>query len=78
VKPTHARLPPSQYDRQRLYEEVWSEPTQQVAKRYGVFDVAIAKACALLDIPKPPRGHWAKKVAGQKLSSRPPLPKREG
>jgi hypothetical protein len=49
-----------------------------VAKRYGVFDVAIAKACALLDIPKPPRGHWAKKVAGQKLSSRPPLPKREG
>ena len=52
AKPTPARLPPSRYDRQRLYEEVWSEPTQQVAKRYGVSDVAIAKACALLDIPK--------------------------
>ena len=75
---TPARLPPSKYDRQRLYEEVWSEPTQQVAKRYGVSDVAIAKACALLDVPKPPRGYWAKKAAGQKVSNRPPLPKVEG
>jgi len=49
-----------------------------VAKRYGVSDVAIAKACALLDIPKPPRGYWAKKAAGQKLPIRPPLPNREG
>ena len=61
----HARrFPPSRYDRQRLYDEVWTEPTQQVAQRYGVSDVAIAKACALLDIPKPPRGYWAKKAAG--------------
>lgn len=74
---TRAPLPPSKYDRQRLYEEVWTAPTQQVAKRYGVSDVAIAKACALLDIPKPPRGYWAKKVAGQKLPNRPPLPNRE-
>jgi hypothetical protein len=51
VKPKGAPLPPSRYDRQRLYEEVWTEPTQQVAKRYGVSDVAIAKARALLDIP---------------------------
>jgi hypothetical protein len=49
-----------------------------VAKGYGVSDVAIAKACALLDIPKPPRGYWAKKAAGQKLPNRPPLPNREG
>lgn len=77
VTPTRPPLPPSKYDRQRLYEEVWAEPTQQVAKRYGVSDVAIAKACALLDIPKPPRGYWAKKAAGQKLPNRPSLPKRE-
>ena len=77
AKPTRAPLPPSRYDRQRLYGEVWTEPTQQVAKRYGVSDVAIAKACALLDIPKPPRGYWAKKAAGQKLPNRPPLPNRE-
>jgi hypothetical protein len=77
AKVTPARLPLSKYDRERLYEEVWSEPTQQVAKRYGVSDVAIAKACALLGVPKPPRGYWAKKVAGQKVSNRPPLPKVE-
>ena len=78
TKPTRAPLPPSRYDRQRLYEEVWTEPTQQVAKRYGVSDVAITKACALLDIPKPPRGYWAKIAAGQELPNRPVLPKREG
>lgn len=64
----------SRYDRERLYGEVWAEPTQQVAKRYGVSDVAIAKACRLLGIPKPPRGYWAKKAAGHKLPTRPPLP----
>jgi len=68
-------LPQSRYDRERLYEEVWNEPTQKVAKLYGVSDVAIAKACALLDIPKPPRGYWAKKAAGRKLPIRPLLPK---
>lgn len=74
--PTNARssLPPSRYDRQRLYEEVWAEPTQRVAQRYGVSDVAIAKACRLLDIPKPPRGYWARKAAGHKLPKQPPLP----
>ena len=65
----------SRYDRERLYEEVWTEPTQKVAKRYGVSDVAIAKACALLNIPKPPRGYWARHAAGRKLPKRPPLPK---
>ncbi len=68
-------VPPSRYDRERLYEEVWTEPTQKVAKRYGVSDVAIAKACASLNIPKPSRGYWAQYVAGQKLPKRPPLPK---
>ena len=67
----------SRYDRVRLYEEVWAEPALQVARRYGVSDVAIAKACRLLEIPKPPRGYWAKKAAGQKLPDRPPLRERE-
>ncbi|MEO7190105.1 MAG: hypothetical protein ABI051_03545 [Vicinamibacterales bacterium] len=65
-------LPPSRYNRHRLYEEVWTEPTQQVAQRYGVSDVAIAKACTLLDIPKPPRGYWAKRAAGHAAPARPP------
>jgi hypothetical protein len=67
----------SRYDRQRLYDEVWAEPTRQVAQRYNVSDVAIGKACWLLDIPKPPRGYWAKKAAGHKVPIRPSLPVRE-
>lgn len=37
-------LPSSRYDRHRLYEEVWTEPTQKVAQWYGVSEVAIAQA----------------------------------
>jgi hypothetical protein len=32
------------YDRGKLYKEVWTEPTQKVAARYGISDVALAKA----------------------------------
>jgi hypothetical protein len=65
----------SRYDRQRLYDEIWKEPSETVAKRYGVTGVALAKACRLMDIPKPPRGYWAKVAAGAKLPKRPSLPK---
>src|SRR5207247_9764918 len=51
----------SRYDRRQLYNEVWSAPTQQVAARYGISDVALAKVCNQLKIPKPPRGYWAKR-----------------
>ncbi|NLB96602.1 MAG: hypothetical protein GX785_12955, partial [Armatimonadetes bacterium] len=36
------------YERDKLYEEVWSEPVTAVAKRYGVSDVAIHKTCKRL------------------------------
>lgn len=62
------------YDREKLYNEVWAAPTQKVAARYGVSDVALAKACRLLRVPKPPRGYWAKKAAGQPAGRRPKLP----
>ena len=32
----------SQYNRAKLYEEVWKEPVSVVAKRYGVSDTALA------------------------------------
>ena len=74
-----AQRPPvrhsSRYDRQQLYDEVWTEPAEKVAHRYGVTGVALSKACRLLDIPKPPRGYWAKVAAGHTLPKRPPLPK---
>jgi len=61
------------YDREKLYKEVWAEPTQKVAARYGISDVALAKACRQLQIPKPPRGYWAKKAVGQPVPRRPKL-----
>ena len=64
----------SRYDRRQLYNEVWSAPTQQVAVRYGISDVSLAKVCNQLKIPKPPRGYWAKKAACKVVPRRPKLP----
>lgn len=66
------------YRRKELYEQVWSAPTQQVAKKYGISDVALAKICRRLEIPKPGRGYWAKKAAGIAVKMRPLLPSSPG
>lgn len=60
--------------REELYEQVWSEPLQTIAPRFGMSDVALAKNCRKMDIPLPGRGYWAKKAAGKSLS-RDSLPK---
>lgn len=61
------------YKRETLYQEVWAEPVKNVATRYGISDVALAKTCRRLSIPLPGRGYWAKKRAGT-APARPPLP----
>jgi hypothetical protein len=61
------------YDRKALYDQVWSQPVQVVARSYGVSGVALAKTCRKLQIPVPPRGYWARIRSGQKVR-RPPLP----
>ena len=61
------------YDRATLYQEVWTAPVTEVAKKYKVSDVAIHKVCKTLDIPVPPRGYWAKLRAG-KAVTKTPLP----
>ncbi|NLG97359.1 MAG: hypothetical protein GX491_08370 [Chloroflexi bacterium] len=43
---------------EELYALVWSRPTTEVAKVFGVSDKAIEKRCKRLGIPKPPRGYW--------------------
>jgi len=60
--------------RKDLYEQIWSEPVLQLAKKYGFSDVWLAKICRRYKIPRPPRGHWARIQAGQKIP-RTPLPK---
>ncbi len=40
----------------------------RLAMQYGISGIALAKICKRLDIPYPPRGYWAKKAAGKKVT----------
>jgi hypothetical protein len=59
--------------RRELYERVWAEPVDTLAKEFGVSNVGLGKACRRHEIPVPPRRYWGRKAAGQNLQ-RPPLP----
>jgi hypothetical protein len=48
-------------------------PWSRIAKEFGISDRGLAKVCVRLEVPVPPRGHWAKLQAG-KPSSKIPLP----
>jgi hypothetical protein len=58
--------------REELFALVWARPTSEVAKELSISDVALAKLCKRLQVPKPPRGYWAKVQAGR-TPRRPPL-----
>jgi hypothetical protein len=51
--------------REDLYELVWSKPVTELAKDFGLSDVALAKRCRKLGVPVPGRGYWARVEAGQ-------------
>jgi hypothetical protein len=65
------------FEREKLYEEVWSEPMVALAKRYQISDVGLRKICKRLGVPLPSVGHWARVQAGNAVD-RPPLPKHKG
>ena len=44
-----------------------------VAKRLEVSSNYLARVCESLNVPHPPRGHWARKAAGEEMAV-PPLP----
>jgi len=60
--------------RQELYELVWAEPIAKVGPKLGVSDTAVAKVCRKLNVPRPPRGYWARLEHGYRVH-KPPLPK---
>ncbi|MFO7802189.1 MAG: hypothetical protein R6V55_07840 [Desulfovermiculus sp.] len=62
-----------QISRQDLYEQVWEVPMSKLAQKYQMSDVGLAKICKKYNIPRPPRGYWAKKSAGIRVE-RVPLP----
>jgi len=64
--------------REALYKEVWRTPVSQLAGKYGMSDVALAKICKRMQIPLPPRGYWAKLAGGYAVSREPLKPLAEG
>jgi hypothetical protein len=60
-------------DRKTLFEQVWNEPVEKVAKEWGLSGRGLAKVCQRARIPVPPRGYWAKIQHGMQVR-RPPLP----
>ena len=62
----------SKPSREELFALVWERPATEVAKELGISDVALGKLCRRLQVPKPPRGYWARVQAGQ-TPKRPPL-----
>jgi len=50
--------------REELYALVWSKPTTELAKEFGISDVGLGKICKRMEVPKPPLGYWRKVEVG--------------
>lgn len=68
-----AHVASQQVTREDLYGQVWREPMLRVAERHGVSSSFLARICTLMNVPRPPRGYWAKLEFG-KAEPQPPLP----
>jgi len=58
------------YKREELYDQVWATPMIELAKGHGISDVALAKICKKLGVPRPGRGYWARKNAGASVKKK--------
>jgi hypothetical protein len=54
--------------REELYALVWATPMSRLAVQYGLSGNGLAKICRRLDLPYPPRGYWARKEDGKKVT----------
>ncbi len=62
---------PVTLSREELYALVWATPMSRLAIQYGLSGNGLAKICRRLDVPYPPRGYWARKEAGKKVTQVP-------
>lgn len=65
------------FERTKLFEQVWAKPMTQVAEVYGVSAADVKRAAQQLAVPLPPQGHWTK-VSHGKGTTRPGLPAFDG
>jgi len=61
------------YSREEIYQAVWSEPIRDACKTFGVTEIALAKVCWRMNVPRPKHGYWLRRSIGQELP-RKPLP----
>jgi hypothetical protein len=64
--------------REDLYSEIWAEPLETVATRYGISVAALAKTAKSMEIPIPSRGYRARKAAGRSPKQTPLPPRQPG
>lgn len=56
--------------RDQLYALVWQTSVATLAKQFGVSGRGLlARSCRRLHVPVPPRGYWARRAAGQTVTS---------
>ena len=59
---------PKRISRTELHARVWQTPMTRLGLELGISGNGLAKICQRLDVPYPPRGHWAKKEAGKPVT----------
>lgn len=57
--------------REALYEKVWAEPVDKLAKEWGLSGRGLGKLCARMMVPVPPRGYWAQVQNGKRVRKAP-------
>jgi predicted DNA-binding protein YlxM (UPF0122 family) len=55
--------------KEELEKMIWETSVSEVARKFGVSNVAVAKWCKSYGISRPPRGYWAKKNQSKNFSS---------
>jgi len=60
--------------REEIYDQVWSQPMNRVAKTFGLSSADIAKVCRKLNIPTPRPGHWRRLELGLPVERLPLFP----
>lgn len=63
--------------REEIYGLIWERPVVAVAANLGVSAPAIVHHCKKHEVPRPPRGYWARKEAGKNPRKKPLPPTRE-
>ena len=52
--------------REEIYSKVWNQAAMHVAKEYGISGSMLARICTELNVPRPPRGYWARSTAARR------------